>query len=337
MAIFLDWYEYFGQFKAPEQQELSFDTTDKQDMTVHRSDRFIEGWMRWIWLREGMFLLIEKIHNHAQLLLDVRESFRWFGWYFMLSAKRRSISFPYLRETNFLHHEGRFFIHGSGFVDQYIEDYVDAGPFFSVSIFVNPVTLRSFVSDPSEEFPQVLKHLIRPSWSACYKRVGETSPMMNILLQQILRCPYKGLTKRMYLESKAIELLALLVEEETNIHQDKAQAALLDLSYRDRIYYAQEILLKNLTNPPSLMELSRQVGMCDYNLRRGFKEIFKTTVFGYLRDCRLEKAQQLLLEPWMTVAEAARTVGYDSHASFTTAFKKKYGTSPKAYQMSARK
>ena len=105
----------------------------------------------------------------------------------------------------------------------------------------------------------------------------------------------------------------------------------------DRSHYAQEILLKNLANPPSLLELARQVGMCDYNLREGFKEIFNTTVFGYLRDRRLEKAQQLLLGPWMTVAEAARTVGYDSHASFTTAFKKKYGTSPKAYQMSARK
>ena len=78
------------------------------------------------------------------------------------------------------------------------------------------------------------------------------------------------------------------------------------------------------------------VGMCDYNLKRGFKEVFNTTVFGYLRDRRLERAQQLLLEPWMSVAEAARTVGYDSHASFTTAFKRKYGISPKAYQVSAR-
>ena len=85
------------------------------------------------------------------------------------------------------------------------------------------------------------------------------------------------------------------------------------------------------------MELARQVGMCDYNLKRGFKEVLNTTVFGYLRDRRMERARQLLLEPWMTVAEAARTVGYDSHASFTTAFKKKYGTSPKAYQMSAKK
>ena len=85
------------------------------------------------------------------------------------------------------------------------------------------------------------------------------------------------------------------------------------------------------------MELARQVGMCDYNLKRGFKEAFGTTVFGYLRDRRLEKAQQLLLEQKMTVASVARAVGYDSPTSFTTAFKRKFGVGPKAYQISARK
>ena len=72
-------------------------------------------------------------------------------------------------------------------------------------------------------------------------------------------------------------------------------------------------------------------------LRQGFREVFNTTVFGYLRDRRLERAQQLLLEPWVTVAETARVVGYASRTSFATAFKQKYGVSPKAYQMSARK
>ncbi|MEL6139173.1 MAG: AraC family transcriptional regulator [Cyanobacteria bacterium J06628_6] len=205
-----------------------------------------------------------------------------------------------------------------------------------MTIFVRREALRSFISDSSEELPKVLKHLIRPRGSACYKRVGKTSPMMSALLQQILQCPYKGLTKRMYLESKAIELLALLMEEEATIHQGDPQTALLDLDYCDRIHYAQEILLKNLTDPPSLLELARQVGMCDYNLRRGFKEMFNTTVFGYLRDRRLERAQQLLLEPWMTVTEAARIVGYESRSAFTTAFKQRYGVSPKAYQMSVR-
>ncbi|MEM6427023.1 MAG: AraC family transcriptional regulator [Cyanobacteria bacterium P01_D01_bin.128] len=337
MTVSLTWHDYREQFKASDQEELHFDATDKQDSTRRYLGRFFEGWLRWIHLREGITLLIENTQNHDQLLLKLREEVRPLTWHFILFGKQKTIDFTACRETSISINKGRFFLHGSGLLDRYTEDFTDTGPFLFVTIFVQPEVLRSFVSDASEDLPQVLKHLTRPSESACYKRVGETSPMMNALLQQILQCPYQGLTKRMYLESKAIELLALLMEEEANIHQDKAQANLSGLDYRDRIQYAQEILMNNLTNPPSLMELARQVGMCDYNLKRGFREVFNTTVFGYLRDRRLERAQQLLLEPWMTVAEAARTVGYDSHASFTTAFKQKYGVSPKAYQMSARK
>ena len=337
MTVSLTWREYREQFKASDQEELHFDATDKKDSTRRYLGRFIEGWLRWICLREGIVLLIEKTQNHDRLLLELPDEVRPLTWHFVLFGKQKTVNFTSGREVSFSIDKGNFFLHGSGLLDRYTDDFTDTGPFLFVTIFVQPKVLRSFVSDSSEDSPPVLKHLIRSSESACYKRVGETSLMMNALLQQILQCPYKGLTKRMYLESKAIELLALLIEEEAEIHQGEAQAALLDLDYRDRIHYAQEILLKNLTNPPSLMELARQVGMCDYNLKRGFKEVFDTTVFGYLRDRRLERAQQLLLEPWMTVAEAARTVGYDSHASFTTAFKQKYGVSPKAYQMSARK
>ena len=293
--------------------------------------------MQAIWLREGILLLFEKIRTQDRLLLDVCESVEPLTWHFILTGKQKTVDFSSCRETSISINKGRFFLHGRGLRGSNTEDFTDAGPFLSVTIFVQSPVLRSFVSDSSGEFPQELKHLLRPDEMPCYKRAGKTSPMMYALLQQILQCSYTGLTKRMYLESKAIELLALLMEEEAIIHQDKARADLPGLDRRDRIQYAQEILMNNLTDPPSLMELARQVGLCDCNLKRGFKETFGTSVFGYLRDRRLEKAQQLLLESWVTVTEAARIVGYESRSAFTTAFKQRYGMSPKAYKMSARK
>ena len=337
MTVSLTWHDYREQFKASDQEELHFDATDKQDSTRRYLGQFIEGWLRWIYLREGITLLIENTQNHDQLLLKLREEARPLTWHFILFGKQKTVDFTSGREASFSINKGQFFLHGSGLLDQNTEDFTDIGPFLFVTIFVCPEVLRSFVSDSSEELPPVLKHLIRPSESACYKRVGETSLMMNALLQQILQCPYKGLTKRMYLESKAIELLALLIEEEAKIHRDKAQADLAGLDHRDRIQYAQEILMNNLTSPPSLMELAQQIGMCDYNLKRGFKEVFGSTVFDFLRDRRMEKAQQLLLDGQLKVATVARAVGYDSPTSFNAAFKQRYGASPKAYQLSKRK
>ncbi|MFE6076651.1 hypothetical protein ACFVQB_19470 [Paenibacillus sp. NPDC057886] len=51
---------------------------------------------------------------------------------------------------------------------------------------------------------------------------------------------------------------------------------------------------KRMEPPPSLLELSRLVGISDSKLKSGFKELFGTTVFGYLKEKRLDKARELL-------------------------------------------
>lgn len=335
MTLYLPWPEYLEQFQKSDKEELHFDSADKQDTTLYCTGQITEGWMRFIHLRFGFHILIEKMQNRDRLILEVPEMEWRLTWNFIISGKQIGVEFS--RGTKFLIGKGKFYLSGNGLVDRYTYDLADIGPFLLVTVFVRPGALLSFVGDSSEELPKVFRHLIRPSERPCYKRSGEITPVMGVLLQQILQCPYKGLTKRVYLESKVIELLALLMEEEADIHQSKSQPILLELDYRDRIQYAQEILIKNLTSPPSLMELASLVGMCDYNLRQGFKEVFDTTVFGYLRDFRLDRAKQLLLEPWMTVSEVARTVGYESHSSFTAAFQQRFGVSPKAYRISARK
>jgi AraC family transcriptional regulator, transcriptional activator of the genes for pyochelin and ferripyochelin receptors len=49
-------------------------------------------------------------------------------------------------------------------------------------------------------------------------------------------------------------------------------------------------------------------------LKQGFRQIFGTTVFGYLHDHRMEQAKQMLAEQKLSVAEVAHAVGY-SHLS----------------------
>ncbi|MDF5721948.1 MAG: AraC family transcriptional regulator, partial [Rhizonema sp. PD37] len=95
--------------------------------------------------------------------------------------------------------------------------------------------------------------------------------------------------------------------------------------------YAREILLKNLDNPPSLIQLARQVGLNDRKLKLGFRYCFGTTVFGYLHDYRMELAHKLLIEKNMNVTQVARKVGYASLSSFHHAFRKKFAVNPKSF------
>jgi len=86
--------------------------------------------------------------------------------------------------------------------------------------------------------------------------------------------------------------------------------------------------MSDIQNPPSLMDLARQVGINDYKLKSGFRQIFGTTVFGYLQTCRMERAKQLLAEQQLSIAAIAHVVGYASQSRFCHAFKQRYGMTP---------
>jgi AraC family transcriptional regulator, transcriptional activator of the genes for pyochelin and ferripyochelin receptors len=146
-----------------------------------------------------------------------------------------------------------------------------------------------------------------------------------------LHCPYQGLIRRIYLESKVLELIALRLEQ---IDEDEPRNStrLLNNKRRDRLYHAKEILLKNLDNPPSVLNLAQQVGLNHHQLKQGFHDVFGTTVFGYLHDYRMEKARQLLCETNMQVTAIACTVGYANPGHFAAAFKRKFGITPSTYR-----
>jgi AraC-like DNA-binding protein len=156
---------------------------------------------------------------------------------------------------------------------------------------------------------------------------------MQVTLHQILQCPYQGAIKQMYLEGKVLELAALQFAQFTEPNELAHSEPLLKQDDIDRLHHAKEILLTQFNHPPSILSLARQVGLNDFKLKQGFRQVFGTTVFGYLRDYRLEQARLLLLEKQMSVQQVARAIGYTHSGYFAKAFKQKFGVSPKIYQM----
>lgn len=150
---------------------------------------------------------------------------------------------------------------------------------------------------------------------------------MKPLLEQILSCPYQGVTRRKYLERRAIELIAL--------HLDNIGRFCLNDAHFDCITQAEAILRQNIVNPPSLEALARQVGTNRLKLNQGFHQVYGTTPFGYLRNCRVREARRLLMTSDWSVGQIAQAVGYTSQSRFTTAFRRQYGTNPKVFQMQA--
>ena len=64
-------------------------------------------------------------------------------------------------------------------------------------------------------------------------------------------------------------------------------------------------------------------------LQRQFRAVFGTTVFDYLRECRLLRARRALEHDGVTVGQAAMVAGYTSAANFATAYRRRFGMPPK--------
>ena len=100
-----------------------------------------------------------------------------------------------------------------------------------------------------------------------------------------------------------------------------------------RIRQAKSILIERITDPPTLKELSLEIGLNEYRLKEGFKNIYGKTVFQFLNDYRLDTARHILDEGKTKVNDAAYQIGYTNPSHFIAAFRKKFGVTPKKYLM----
>ncbi|MGG1254043.1 AraC family transcriptional regulator [Brevibacillus agri] len=167
----------------------------------------------------------------------------------------------------------------------------------------------------------------RPQQS--FAKLGTTiTPAMMQIIQQLINNPYRGTIRKLFLEGKAMELLALFLQE---AELKNGQRTSLKADDVKSIHEAKNILLERLDRPPSLIHLARKVGINDYKLKIGFKEVFGTTVFGFVRQQRLEKAKLLLERERISVSEAALLVGYSNFSHFASIFRKTYGINPSLY------
>jgi AraC family transcriptional regulator len=97
---------------------------------------------------------------------------------------------------------------------------------------------------------------------------------------------------------------------------------------REKIVKAREVLLQHIGEPITIKALSRKVAINECYLKKGFKEIFGTTIFDFYQGQRMEHAKYLLYEKGLSVTEVSLMLGYSSISHFSTAFKKHTGIKP---------
>ena len=167
-----------------------------------------------------------------------------------------------------------------------------------------------------------------------YYKDGYISPSMAIVLNQIINYNLNTNLRELYFKAKVYELLSLYFNrgEDVNVEQCPFLA---DESNVKKIKAAKDIVIQRIAEPPTLVELSLEIDLSLKKLKEGFKQIYGTTVYGFLFDYKMELARKLLESGAHNVNEVGLKVGYSTASHFIAAFKKHYGTTPKKYIQSS--
>ncbi|WP_247236900.1 AraC family transcriptional regulator [Telluribacter sp. SYSU D00476] len=152
-------------------------------------------------------------------------------------------------------------------------------------------------------------------------------PRMADIIRSVQQCCFQGLTKYLFIEAKLLELFALQLDQLATVGQSASREE-WSRADQEKLKAVRDFIEANYLAPLTLTQLTHDFGLNEYKLKKGYKHLFNTTVFGHIHHLRMQKAQQLLISKQMNVSETAFYIGYNNIGSFSAEFKKRFGYSP---------
>ncbi len=214
----------------------------------------------------------------------------------------------------------------SFYADEKVEFIHSISSSRSLECIVVATTSNALVNLPNHEgelFGEMLHQLVNPSDHYVEGPSFIMTPEMQVIIDSLFSIQYKGKTKMMFFRSQITTLLSHFFGQLASLKNER-----IKVPEREKLNQAKDILINNIDNPPSLNEISKQIGLNTFKLKKEFKTLFGVPVFKYLQNERLTQAHKLIRNKEATVQEAAWHVGYDSLSSFSNAFEKKFGYRP---------
>lgn len=192
----------------------------------------------------------------------------------------------------------------------------------------------------SQNFMAELTECTSPSIMQCFNvpvlnLTAYDASMLNYFFTELLENSPSSPLYHEKIKINLLKILLLLTDIYYNIHSDSD--ALLNQSTKARVNYAIEYFQKNFSSPTVLTDLAQKLHISITYLERIFRKTMGTNLHKYLSAIRIINAKRLLESHTMTVSEVGLACGFNNLVSFSRAFKRVEGYSPKEYQMNLKK
>jgi len=202
---------------------------------------------------------------------------------------------------------------------------------------IDTVDLVSFKFTPAH-LSQFVKGIKQTTFSdeilnfkhtSSFSRMKPLCRKTKMVLEALLNHSYSDSLENIYINAQTQMLLLYSMECMIGSTEVSFTSKFLaNEADREKIAKAREILLLHISEPLTIKALSRKVAINECYLKKGFKEMYGTTIFDFFQSQRMEHAKYLLYEKRVSVTDVSSLLGYSSISHFSTAFKKHTGLKP---------
>jgi len=190
-------------------------------------------------------------------------------------------------------------------------------------LFIADFILKRYLSTDTNEVINFLYNKIQKEISVEQIEMQAIDAISLFIIDKIIKSSLNESMKSIKCEHNILEFM---------IHRFTLIDILDDELSNDEICIsrsAKTILLRSFTSPPSIELLAHLCATNTSKLKKVFKKVYKTTIYGYIQRLRLEKANFLLKEQFLNIGEIAKEVGYKHQGHFSKLFFEHFGVYPK--------
>lgn len=137
------------------------------------------------------------------------------------------------------------------------------------------------------------------------------------------------------LRLRVLEILLFLTV--SPIRKFQIRERYIEKTRQKKLSEVMEYLLANPASELTIPQLSRQFGLSETSLKKGFKVLYGKPLYTWRREYRVSLAMRLLRETKQSISEIAMEVGYENASKFAGMFKEQTGSTPSEFRRIGKK
>jgi len=201
----------------------------------------------------------------------------------------------------------------------------DSNPYQNILFFISDEFINQFYQKYYQRFAT-----LEPTAALPYVAKTKVDEILsNFLLSILLIIKNDQLRYKEILDTKLEELLLYVL----NLNSSKDFKLLLITTFADITNDFKSIILNNFDVHFTIEDYVHLCAMSRSTFKRKFSNIFGCSPGQWIRNKKIEMAEQLLKSTAMTIEAISFEVGYENTSHFIDAFKNLRGTTPAQYRL----